>query len=73
MDKWRKLIPKSILDKYEFHNFNNALEILSQAYPDEYNEIMDALENMNLTCGDILKGGGNESTIPKNFLQSCVH
>ena len=30
------LIPGSIADKYEFYNFNSALEILTQSYPEEF-------------------------------------
>ncbi|KAF5038915.1 Restriction endonuclease BglII [anaerobic digester metagenome] len=67
MERWKKLIPDSIAGKYEFHNYNNAVEILSQAYPEEYAEIVSALESFNLLINDILQGGGNESAIPKKI------
>jgi hypothetical protein len=48
-------------------NFNNAVEILSEAYPQEYFEILDALENIDIKVEDITSAGGIESKIPKKF------
>ena len=53
--------------RYEIHNFNNAVEILSEAYPQEYLEIVDALDRVNIRVEDITTAGGNESKIPKKF------
>jgi hypothetical protein len=69
---WQELIPEAIQLKYELYNFNNAVEILSQAYSYEFNEIMAALESFNLVINDIIEGGGNESRIPKK-LSSLLH
>jgi hypothetical protein len=62
-----KLIPENIHKKYELHNFNNAVEILSKAYPKEYADIMGALKCMDIRIEDITTAGGNESKIPKKF------
>ena len=67
METWGKLIPKSIQEMYELYNFNNAVEILSEAYMQEYLEIISALENIDITIADITTKGGNESNIPKKF------
>jgi hypothetical protein len=67
MASWRNLIPNSIHKRYELHNFNNAVEILAGAYPQEYLEIISALENMEIKIEDITVSGGNESRIPKKF------
>jgi hypothetical protein len=67
MKSWERLIPKNIHKKYELHNFNNAVEILSEAYSQEYFEFLDALEHMDICVGDITAAGGNESKIPKKF------
>ena len=32
-----------LLDKFEFYNYNHALEIITQAFPDEWNEVVDCL------------------------------
>jgi len=67
MESWENLIPKNVHSKYELFNFNNAVEILSEAYPQEYLEILDALENIDIKVEDITSAGGNESKIPKRF------
>ncbi len=67
MEPWRKLIPHSIENKYEFYNFNSALEILTQSYPKEFAEIVQTLERFEIKLEDILEKGGNESNIPKKL------
>jgi hypothetical protein len=68
---WEELFPSSIFLKYELHNFNHAAEILSQAYPDEYTEIISGLQGFSLSVADIIAGGGSESAIPKK-LSACL-
>lgn len=72
MSSWTSLVPNTILNKYELYNFNNAVEILTQAYPNEYSEILNALNGLSLSVDDIVRGGGNESEIPKK-LSSLLH
>lgn len=67
MEQWRTLIPGSIAGKYEFFNYNNALEILTQSYPDEFAEIIQTLECFEISVDDIVEKGGNESNIPKKL------
>lgn len=67
MEQWRRLIPDSIVKKYEFYNFNSALEILTQSYPLEFEEILKTLEDFEIWIDDILEKGGNESKIPKRL------
>lgn len=64
---WTNIVPEDIREKYELHNFNNAVEILSQAHPEEYESILSMLSNFNITCEDITSRGGNESRIPKKI------
>lgn len=55
-----------ILYKYfEFYNYGHALEILATAYPDEWNEIQEALKKFHISFSDITAKGGNESGMPK--------
>ena len=72
MTDWKQHIPSSIQIKYEIHNFNHAVEILSQAYPNEYCDLINALEAFSLTTSDIISGGGNESAVPKK-LSALLH
>lgn len=67
MEQWKRLIPASIVGKYEFYNFNSALEILTQSYPEEFQEIVRTLERFEIMLDDILEKGGNESNIPKKL------
>jgi len=69
---WQEKIPAFLLEKYEIHNINHAVEILAQAYPDEYTEIITALEGFTLSVSDIIVGGGSESAIPKK-LSAFLH
>ncbi len=61
------VVPKELTARYEFHNYCHALEILVNAFPDEWNEILDCLRTVFLTEEDIKTAGGNESPIPKKF------
>lgn len=54
-------------DKYEFYNYGHALEILSDAFPQEWLEIQECLNNISITVDDLKAAGGNESPIPKKF------
>ena len=72
MSDWLALIPEEIKECYELYNYNHAAEILSQAYPLEYAELMNALGSFSLSVSDIITGGGSESAIPKT-LSSELH
>lgn len=60
-------IEKDLLDKFEFHNYGHALEILHNAFPVEWEELKECLRRLTLTLADIKQAGGNESPIPKKF------
>lgn len=60
-------ISPELLDKYEFHNYGHALEILCEAFPEEWNEIQECLKELRITVDDIKTEGGNETPIPKKF------
>ena len=62
-----KYIDRDLLLKFDFYNYGHALEILHEAFPEEWAEIQDCLRNLKLTLADIKKAGGNESPIPKKF------
>lgn len=67
MERWEELIPESIANKYEFFNFNSALEILTQSHPGAFAEIVRTLEQFDIRIADITAKGGNESPIPKKL------
>ena len=61
------MIPQELSEKYEFHNYGHALEILTSACPEEWEDIIRCLSNFSLSKSDLLAAGGNESPIPKRF------
>ena len=71
MSNWKDKVPEPLLSTYEIYNFNHAVEILSQAYPSEYAEIIGALDTFTLSVSDIVMAGGNESIIPKK-ISACL-
>ena len=46
-------IDADLLDKFEFHNYNHAIEIITQAFPEEWREVVECLRKLELpqmTC-----------------------
>lgn len=62
-----KYVDRDLLNRFEFYNYGHALEILYDAFTNEWNEIQECLRKLKLTLADIKKSGGNESPIPKKF------
>ena len=62
-----KYIRSSLTHKFEFYNFGHALEILSESFPQEWNEIQDSLECFKISVEELIAAGGNQTTIPKKF------
>lgn len=63
----REYIAPDLLEKFEFCSYNHALEIITQAFPEEWNEIADCLRRLRITTDDLRESGGNETKIPKKF------
>ena len=64
---FEKYIDSDLLNKFEFFNYGHALEILHDAFPNEWKELQDCFRHLKLSLSDIRKAGGNESPIPKKF------
>ena len=62
-----KYVDTDLLEKFEFYSYGHALEILHDAFPEEWRELQEGLRKLKLTIADIKKAGGNESPIPKKF------
>lgn len=67
MSPLRDQIPGSIQEKFEFHSYGHAWEILKEAFPEEWAELLQCFGTLQLTIDDIRQAGGNESPIPKKF------
>ena len=62
-----KYIQANIRDRFEFYNYGHALEILHEAWPEEWNDIQESLNALRITKEEICLSGGNESRVPKKF------
>ncbi len=60
-------IPSELLEKYEFYNYNHALEIITQAFPNEWSDIIYCLQAFEITIDELRESGGNETKIPKKI------
>lgn len=60
-------IPDFLGKIYEVHNYRHAAAILATDFPTEFEEICSVLTKFQFTDDQIIKGGGNESEIPKTF------
>lgn len=60
-------IERKLLDKYDFYNYNHAIEILKGSFAEEWEELQDALIDFEMNIADIKSPGGNKSPIPKKF------
>ena len=54
-------IDADLLDKFEFHNYNHAIEIITQAFPEEWREVVECLRKLDITTDDLREAGGNET------------
>lgn len=60
-------IDSELLNKFDFYNYNHALEIITQAFPQEWNELLECLRHFSISIEDLREAGGNETNIPKKF------
>lgn len=62
-----KHIDSDILKLYDVYSYRHAAAILKTSFPNELEDIENALKNFNVTQKDIGIPGGNESIIPKKI------
>jgi hypothetical protein len=64
---WIDYMPIDIKDLYEVHDFKHAAAILAKEFPNEFDEVCEALRKFRFSINDIMEAGGGESHIPKIF------
>lgn len=67
MDLLHGQIPNHIRERFEFYSYGHAWEILKEAFPEEWAELLLCFSGLQLTVDDIRQAGGNESPIPRKF------
>jgi hypothetical protein len=58
-------IPEDIRNRYEVYSYRNAATILRETRSTEFDDLLTALREFNITTKMIRTAGGNESEIPK--------
>ena len=66
-------IPEDLNNKYEFHNYGHALEILSDAFPTEWEEIQDCLRKLKISVDDLKKPVEMKVRYQRNSMMYCTH
>lgn len=61
----RALLPETVLRKFRVASYRKAASILRHGLPDEFADVVAALESFEITTEMIRKPGGNESEIPR--------
>ena len=59
--------PVGLMERFEFHSYGHALEILTESFPLQWHDICQALSQFEVTTGELVAAGGNETAIPKKF------
>lgn len=67
MSNVTRVLPAVIRQRYEVHEWRNALAVLSVAHPEELKEIIAVLGSFHLLKDDILKKGGNKSPVARKL------
>ena len=62
-----KYLPENVQSKYNLYNFNHAVEIITQAFPDEWNDLVHTLSTFSIAVEDLTSAGGAETNIPGKF------
>ncbi len=62
-----KHIPLHLQERYRFYEWKHALAILTQDFPDEWQDICDLLDRFVLCREDIVARGGNKSPVAKKI------
>lgn len=62
-----ELLPQSILERYEVHEWKHACAILKNDFPEEWRDIIDLLSQFNLCKSWITVGGGRKSGVSESI------
>lgn len=61
------ILPPNIVQNFEIKDTNNAMVILKNAYPGEWNDLITLLSNFSLKRSEIIQSGGRKSPIADNL------
>lgn len=52
-----KYIRENLLKKFEFQSYGHALEILRNAFPEEWDDLQDCLDQLSISIEDLRTAG----------------
>ena len=58
-----EFIPKNIQEKYEIHEWKHACAILKSDFPNEWQDLLDLLNEFQLCKSWLVEGGGRKSKV----------
>ncbi|HYW14724.1 MAG TPA: BglII/BstYI family type II restriction endonuclease [Allosphingosinicella sp.] len=61
------IISSDFRDRFEVQSYRNASRILASAAPEEFGELIEALNSFSIATAEMVAGGGNKSQIAKNM------
>ena len=67
MTDMNRYINPELQQKFEFYSYGHAIEILTEAFPEEWSDIVRCLSGLTISRDELLAAGGNETAIPKKF------
>jgi hypothetical protein len=62
---YEKKFGKFISENYSIYDFGHASSVFKEDYENEFEEVIDSLNNFRLKKNHIIRGGGGRSDIPK--------
>lgn len=62
-ESYLRVFPASVTQRYELRETRNAAAILSVTNPDEFAELIEAMDGFVLRVADLVHSGGNESKL----------
>lgn len=65
IESLRASVPADVLSKFEFYSYRNAANILKNSFPEQYDDIINALTAFEITKRQIRMPGGSKSVIAK--------
>ncbi len=64
------LLPKTIRDLYEVHQWRHACAILKQDFPGEFDDVIEVLTRFRLHKSALVKGGGNKNPATSGWIDT---
>ena len=64
------LLPKTIRDLYEIHQWRHACAIVKQEFPSEFADVIDVLGRFRLPKSGLVKGGGNKNPATSGWIDA---